>query len=209
RKIGEIEQRFPIGEAMLFGGQARRARHLVGRKLFVRATDAENAARPPRLRAPWRPMSAALARAVAAELGMPKASDPSALAMLIENEEEDEESVAPQPPTTTLFHCAGDAWGLILGDLLETLYRVRVEDYDDLYIMMKGAIPAGPLEFTADKVVSHLRGRWRRMESWFDLGRFQRELPLDVRRASVIEAFDVAGFVRAFNGRGMVEVKND
>ena len=212
RKIGEIEHGFPIGEAMLFGGQARLARHRVGRKLIVQATDAENAARPPRLRAPWRPMSASLAEAVAAELGVPRASDPfggAALAMSIENEEESEESVTPPPPTTTLFHCAGDAWGTVLGDLLETLYRVRVEDCDDLCVTMRGAIPAGPLEFTAGEVVAHLRGRWRQMESWFDLGRFQRQLPLDVRRASVIEAFDVAGFTRAFNGRRMAEVESE
>ncbi|MGH9801726.1 MAG: hypothetical protein ACRD82_15300 [Blastocatellia bacterium] len=107
--------------------------------------------------------------------------------------------------TTTLFHCGGDAWGLVLGDLIDALYRVRVTDYSELYLTVKGALPAAAIEFTAEQVRISLRRRWKQMESWFDLGRFQTQLPLDVRRAGVVEAFDVAGFVQAFNGRKMAE----
>jgi hypothetical protein len=92
---------------------------------------------------------------------------------------------------------------LILGDLLETQYHVRVEDSSELYLSVKGVIPATTLEFTAGQAHAQLRRRWRQMESWFDLGRFQSQLPSDVRRASVIESFDVGGFLRAFNGRGL------
>ncbi len=212
RRVGEIAQRVPLGEAMLFGGQARQARRLVGRKLIVRATEADSTARAPRLRAPWRPMSAALAQAVAAELGVPRAAESSALAMVIEEDDESQEEggqeqAVPPPPTTTIFHCAGDAWGLILGSLLESLYRVRMADYSDLYLVVKGVVPTASLEFTDTKVRARLRRHWKQMESWFDLGRFQSQLPLDVRRASVIEAFDVAGFMRAFNQRQMIATR--
>jgi hypothetical protein len=202
RRLGEVERGMLPGEAMLFGGRARRATHVVGRKLLVRTTEESATARPPRLFTPWQPLSPALARAVAAELGVPQAADPAALAMLIEDPDEDEEGNGEgQLPTTWLYHCAGDAYGLLLGDLLEQRYRVRVEDCNELYVQMRGVIPATPLEVTAAQVRLRLRRRWRQMESWHGLGRFQSLLPSDVRRASVIEAFAVAEFVRAFNGR--------
>ncbi len=218
RKIGEIDRGLPPGGAMLFAGQARQATRMVKRKLMVRAADTETTAHAPRLRAPWRPMSAALSQAVAAELGVPRATDSSGLAHLVmmidrdepdEDKDETEETGQPPSPTTTIFHCGGDAWGLILGDLLETLYRMRVEDTSELYVTVKGIVPSTSLEFTAEQVRAGLRGRWKQMESWFDLGRFQSQLPLDARRASVTEAFDVGGFVHEFNGREMSEVKTE
>lgn len=208
RRLGEIERSISPGEAMLFGGHARQASRMIGRKLMVRAADAEATTQVPRLRAAWRPMSPALAQAVASELGVPRAADSSAMAMMIESEEDEvegEEKNELPSLTTTLFHCAGDAWGMVLGDLLETLYRVRATDHGELYVNVKGALPAAPLEFTAEQVRINLRRRWKQLESWFDLGRFQAQLPLDVRRAGVVEAFDVAGFVQAFNGREIAE----
>jgi hypothetical protein len=207
RKIGEIDRGFPLGEAVLFGGQARRAIRTTGRKLIVRTADVDAAARLPRLRAPWRPMSPALAQAVAAELGAPQTADRADLAMLIETEDKEDEDSEPKSTDTIIFHCAGDAWGLILGDLLETLYRVRVEDYNDLYLSVNGSTPTGPIDFTVDQVRTSLRRRWRQMESWFDLGRFQSQLPVEARRASVIEAFEVDGFMREFGGRKIREVR--
>lgn len=204
RRIGEIERAISPGEAMLFGGYARQVSRMIGRKLMVRAADADAAAQVPRLRAAWRPMAPALAQAVAAELGVPRAADANALARTIESEEDEEKNELPSL-TTTLFHCAGNAWGMVLGDLMETLYRVRVADAGDIYLTVRGVLPAASLEFTAEQVRISLRRRWKQLENWFDLGRFQTQLPLDVRRAGVVEAFDVAGFVQAFNGRKIVE----
>ena len=49
--------------------------------------------------------------------------------------------------TTWLFHCAGEAYGLLLGDLLAARYRARVEDYTELYVAFRGTLPVGPLDF--------------------------------------------------------------
>jgi ATP-dependent Lhr-like helicase len=193
RRLGEIDRQLLPGEAMLLGGQARQATRLVGRKLLVRTAETNATARPPRLFTPWRPLSPALARAVAQELGVPRAADPAALAWL--SEEPEAES---KLPTTWLFHCAGEAYGLLLGDLLETLYRVRVEDYDELYVVLKGSLPATVLEFSPELLRARLRRRWQQLESWYGLGRFQNLLPLEVRRASVVEAFGVTGFWQTF-----------
>jgi ATP-dependent Lhr-like helicase len=197
RKLGEIERAVKPGGTFLFGGHARQAARLSKRKLMVRAASQSDDARPPQLRSVWRPMTPALAQAVAHLLGVPQANDPADVAMITESEDADDET----SPVTWVFHCAGDAYGLLLGDLLETLYRVRVEDYNDLYVAVKGLVPPGQLEFTETQVQASLRRHWKQMESWFELGRFQEQLPLEVRRASVRAAFDVAGFVQIFQQR--------
>ncbi len=199
RRLGEIERHLLPGEAMLFAGHARQATRLDGRKLTVRTTGGDAAARAPRLFTPWRPLSAALARAVAAELGVPRAADPAALAMVIEEGTEADDNEA-KLAVTWLFHCAGEAYGLVLGELLARRYRVRVEDTSELYVAVRGTLPA-LLEFNETQVRACLRRRWQQMESWYALGRFQNLLPLEVRRASISAAFDVPAFVRAFNGR--------
>ncbi len=196
RRLGEIERHLLPGEAMLLGGYARQVTHQVGRKLIVRTTEENAEAQPPRLFTPWRPLTPALARAVAAEIGVPRAADPAALAMVTDDGEEDEAL-----PTTWLFHCAGDAYGLLLGDLLAARYRARVEDYNELYVAFRGTLPVGPMDFTEAQLHTQLRRRWRQLESWYALGRFQNLLPLDVRRASVIASFGVASFSNAFHGR--------
>ena len=193
RRLGEIERHLLPGEAMLFGGHAREATHQVGRKLMVRTIEADAEAQPPRLFTPWRPLSPALARAVAAELGVPCATNPDALAMTIDDDEND--------TTTWLFHCAGDAYGLLLGDLLTARYRARVEDYSEVCVTFSGTLPVGPTDFTEPQLHTLLRKRWRQLESWYALGRFQTLLPLDLRRAVVTEAFHLAGFVQTFHGR--------
>jgi len=211
RKIGEIDGGLPMGESLLFAGSPRQATRMIKRKLMVRAYDVKTAAKVPRSRSHWHPMSSALARAVAAELGVPGAADPSDIAMMVDADdpaEDLDESRELKSPSTTVFHCGGEAWGLILGDLLETLYRVRVEDTDELYLTVKGIVPAGLLEFNTGQVRACLRSRWKQMENRFDLGRFQYLLPLEARRSCFIEAFGVEEFMRAFNGRKMRAVAN-
>ncbi len=208
RKLGEVERAVAPGATFIFHGQARRVIRRIGRKMFVREAD-EEADAAPQLRTPWRPLSYALAQAVAVDLGLPRAGSSSEIAMVKESEEDadasEDQGVTASPPSAWVFHCAGDAWGVVLGDLLEDLYRVRVEDYSDLYLMVAGALPAEPLRFTAEHVRSRLRRRWQQFESWFDLGRFQSQLPLEVRRAAVTGMFDVEGFLRAFYGRKITE----
>ena len=194
RRLGEIERHLLPGEAMLFGGHAREATHQVGRKLMVRTVDADAEAQAPRMFTPWRPLTPALARAVAAELGVPCATNPDALAMTIDDDEND--------TTTWLFHCAGDAYGLLLGDLLASRYRARVEDYSEVCVTFSGTLPVGPTDFTEPQLHTLLRKRWRQLESWYALGRFQTLLPLDVRRAVVTEAFHLAGFVQSLGAQG-------
>jgi ATP-dependent Lhr-like helicase len=202
RKLGAIERAVKPGGTFLFGGHARQSARLAGRKLMVRTAAQSSNSSPPHLRSVWRPMTPTLAQAVAKMLGAPQAKNPADLAFVTEPADDEAES---DTPVTWVFHGAGDAYGLLLGEVLETLYRVRIEDYNDLYLVVNGIVPASQLDFTAAQVQTCLRRRWRQMESWFELGRWQEQLPLDVRRASVGVAFDVAEFMRLFQGRQMTE----
>jgi ATP-dependent Lhr-like helicase len=225
RRLGEIEWRTATGlgtfspkelatfsprggPAFLFGGRAQRPVRVAGGKLMVRPSDEEAGASAPRFRTPWRPLTPKLAQAIAAELGVPRAGSAAEIAMMVDqsepqSEDPDEDSLRPQ---AWVFHCAGDAYGLVLGDLLETLYRVKVEDSNGLYLLLTGRLPAGPLQFSAAQVRAQLRRRWQQFESWFELGRFQSHLPLEVRRASAVAAFNVEEFVRTFSGRRITEI---
>lgn len=127
--------------------------------------------------------------------------------MMKNSEEQDEKTTEKENPTTWIFHCAGDAYGMILGDLLEKQFKIRVEDYNDLYLAVQGEIPANALAFTPDQVRACLRRRWQKMESWFELGRFQNFLPLEARRTNVIEAFGVAGFVNCFGTKKLAQIE--
>src|SRR5262249_49245186 len=212
RKLGEVERGVTPGTTFIFQGQARRVTRRIGRKMFVRESDEGADAAAPEMRTPWRPLSHTLAQAVAIELGLPRAGSTSELAVVKESGPDmktgasEAQSGAISRPDAWVFHCAGDTWGVVLGDLLEALYRVKVEDYSDLYLMVTSTLPAEPLRFTAEQVRARVSRRWQEFESRFDLGRFQSQLPLEVRRAVVIETFDVKGFLRAFYGRKMAEI---
>lgn len=210
RKLGEIDWGAVRQPAFLFSGQARRATRLKGRKLIVRPVEEETKADAPRFRTPWRPLSHKLAKAIATELSVPQSLSASEIAMIVDkdvDQAERESVVSPeQPEIAWIFHCAGDAYGLVLGDLLEFLHKVRLKDYSGLYLMVEGRVPAEPLSFTTEQVRARVGRRWNQFESWFDLGRFQSHLPLTARRASVIEAFNVEEFLLIFSGRKLVKV---
>jgi ATP-dependent Lhr-like helicase len=210
RKLGDIDSRAFRETTFLFSGQARQATKLKGRKLIVRPAEGEAEASAPRFRTPWRPLTHKLAKAIAAELSVPRASSASEIPMIVERDvtpTEGQSVTMPAPPERAwIFHCAGDAYGLVLGDLLEASYGAKLQEYSGLYLVMEGRLPPEPLSFNVEQVRAQVRRRWNQFESWFALGRFQRELPLRVRRESVIDAFNVEEFLRTFSGHTVIEV---
>ncbi|MBS1811871.1 MAG: DEAD/DEAH box helicase [Acidobacteria bacterium] len=201
RKLGEVERAVQPGGTFLFGGHARQSARVSGRKLMVREASQTSNSSLPHRRSAWRPMTPTLAQAVAKILGAPQAKTPHDIAFVTEPAENDAERAV-----TWVFHCSGEAYGLLLGDVLEMLYCVRVKDYNDLYLAVNGIVPSGQLNFTGAQVQACLRRRWKQMESWFELGRFQDQLPIEARRASVNAAFDEANFVLQFQGRSLTTV---
>lgn len=196
RKLGEIEWGTSVANTFLFGGKSRRAMRTQGRKLIVRAAEEDSS--PPAFRSKWRAMSPELAREVAAEMGLPRSVSLSEIAA-VEDRRLVEDANSPAP--FWVFHCAGDAYAYVLGDLLESLFGVKVREVNGFCFMLEGSLPSEPVRFDSEQVRLRLRRRWNKFESYYDMGRFQKELPMDVRRESVITAFDIESFVRDFSGR--------
>jgi len=196
RKLGEIEWSANIAPTFLFGGQSRRAMRTQGRKLIVRATEED--ASPPTFRSKWRAMSPELAKAVAAEMGLPRASAASEIAA-VEDRRLIEDANAAAP--LWVFHCAGEAYAYVFGDLLETFCNVKVREVNGFCFMLEGKVPGEPMRFDSEQVRLRLRRRWNQFESYFDMGSFQKEMPMDMRRESVMTAFDIESFVQDFSGK--------
>src|SRR5206468_1139237 len=126
--------------------QTRRATRTQGRKLMVRT--AEEAASAPGFRSAWRPLSRELAKAIAVELGLPQGASAAEIAVVTESTEvADGDETAPLP-TAWVFHCAGDAYGFALGDLLENLYDVKVSHQNSFCFLLEGELPAAALQLT-------------------------------------------------------------
>ncbi|MEN3335582.1 MAG: ATP-dependent helicase Lhr and Lhr-like helicase [Blastocatellia bacterium] len=198
RKLGSLEWGARRGTTFLFGGQARRATRTQGRKLIVRT--AEAAASAPGFRSAWRPLSGDLAKAIAVELGLPQGASAVEISVVRESHKVEGANETATLPTSWVFHCAGDAYGFALGDLLENLYDVKVSHQNSFCFLLEGELPAAALQLTAAQVRAQVLRRWKQAENWFDMGCFHKELPATVRRESALEAFDIDRFLRAFSG---------
>jgi hypothetical protein len=106
---------------------------------------------------------------------------------------------------TLLFHCAGEAYGKVLGELLETKQGVRTVECNEFLVEALGCLPETMLLFTEEETRALVGRRWRSFERAFALGRFQPQLPPAVRRKSVIAAFNVPDFQRRFAGRKLAQ----
>jgi Lhr-like helicase len=204
RRVGYLERVAPTGTTFLLGGQARRVVWTQGRRVLAHAaTDSAAEARAPRWRTLWRSLSPDLTRALAQELGFPCAQSATALPMLVEQQESTEEGTAEMEAAgrTLLFHCAGEVYGKVLSELLETKQGVRVIECNEFLIEVLGCLPEEALLFTKEETRALVGRRWRGFEKAFALGRFQTQLPPAVRRESVIAAFNVPDFQRRFAGR--------
>jgi len=202
RKLGSLEWGASRGTTFLFGGQARRAKRAQGRKLIVQAADEESAASAPGFRSARRPLSRELTKAVAVQLGLPRAASASEIALVRESHDVGDADDTPSLSSLSrrwVFHCAGDAYGFVLGDLLENLYNVKVSEQNSFCFLIEGELPEALLQLDAAQVRAQVLRRWKQMETWFDMGCFHKELPATVRRESAVEAFDIGSFLRAFS----------
>ena len=188
RLVGYLDSRMPVGNTFLMGGHARRVTSFQGRKVMTRAeTNTENARQAPQ-KWNWRVKSAALTKALAMELGFPFPVETGAMPLVnLQTEEEAEKR-------TLLFHCAGEVYGKALGELLETEKKIAVVADNEFYVEIAGEIAENDLQFTEEETRRLLGRRWKTFEKAFDLGCFQNDLPIEVRRTSVAEAFNLPKF---------------
>jgi ATP-dependent Lhr-like helicase len=193
RRLGYLDSKMSVGNIFLLGGHARRVTSTAGRRILTRAEPDTEKIRPPLQRRRWRVTPAALTRALALELGFPVPQEASAFKLVFIPPEDEEEK------RVLLFHCAGEVYGKALGEMLETETGTRVVVYNEFFVEMAGEISKTRLRLTEQQSLDWLGRRWRSLETAFDLGRFQTSLPAEIRRASVIAAFDLPEFRRRFS----------
>lgn len=190
RRVGYLDSRLPTGSTFLIGGQARRVTAVQGRKIFIKSeANAENI-RVPHQKRRWQVKSAALTKALAVEFGFPIPDETGAMPIV---------SVQTEPNAekrTLLFHCAGEVYGKAIGELLEREKNIPIIEHNEFYVEIAGEISATSLKFTEAETRRLLSSRWKSFETAFDFGRFQTDLPTDVRRACLIDAFKLSEFLR-------------
>jgi ATP-dependent Lhr-like helicase len=193
RRLGFMEHTFAPGTAFLFGGQTRRATHQTGRKLFVKPT-AGPAEKKPRWATKPRPLAPSLVRALALEMGLP-VEDKVLPFVFLEDSEEDGEATEIK---AVLLHCAGRAYGLVLGDWLERSGACEVIHCDELSLTfdLKRTLP--PLEFSETEIAVCVQKRWQQFESGYAPGRWHKLLPHNVRSTYVVAAFQTGNFRAMF-----------
>ncbi len=192
RLVGYLDAKMPSGSTFLIGGHARRVTSTKGRKVLTRAeTNTENI-RKPYQKWNWRVKSAALTKALAIELGFPVADGTGAMPIVSVQADDDPEK------RTLLFHNAGEVYGKALSELLETEKKLLFVEHNEFFVEITGDFSETDLLFTDEEVHRFLYRRWKSFESAFDFGRFQIDLPPDIRRESVTNAFNPSRFKLIF-----------
>lgn len=188
RRIGYLDSKMPAGSTFIIGGKVRRVTAVQGRKIFIKSeTNAENIRVPHQPRR-WLAKSAALIRALAVEFGFPIPDKTGAMPIVSIQTEADAET------RILLFHCAGEIYGKAIGELLEREKDIPIIEHNEFFVETVGKISETDLQFSEEETRRLLVRRWKSFESAFDFGRFQTDLPTDVRRAAVIAAFNLPKF---------------
>jgi len=200
RQIGFLENKIPKGSTFLFGGKPRHAKHFRGRKIFVAASGDQLKTKPLGFFT-HRPLSLEPVRELALELGVPL-EEKKLLLVFIEGLQDE----ADEKNRAMLFHCAGYAYGLVLGDLLEKRGDCVVEECDEFSLILNFTKPIAKLNFTQAEITACVQKRWRQFENWFFAGRWQRLLPSNLRAASTVTAFRIEKFNQTFVGSQVEQI---
>ncbi len=189
RRVGYLDAKMPAGSTFLIAGQARRVTAVQGRKIFITSESKPENIRVPHQKRRLFSKSIALTKALAAEFGFPVPDESGAMPIVnIQTEEGAEQR-------TLLFHCAGEIYGKAIGELLEREKSVPIIEHNEFYVEIAGEIRADDLIFTEAETRRLLESRWKSFETAFDFGRFQTDLPTEVRRACLVEAFRLPKFL--------------
>jgi hypothetical protein len=164
-----------------------------GRKILTRAETKTENVRQPHQKWNRRVKSAALTKALANELCFPAAEETGAMPLVSVQTENDSEK------RFLLFHNAGEIYGKALGELLETERNLIIVEHNEFFVELAGAFSETNWQFSEEEIYRLLNRRWKNFETAFDLGSFQINLPPDIRRDSIITAFNPSKFRLIFS----------
>ncbi len=179
RKLGQIRRGTQEGDILLFAGQSRQVVRRLPGKVIVQTQKTKEKAVTLAYGSSYKALSADIAKAVAKEL-LPE----SKIDLL---------SIYPHPEkqnTYLVFHCLGEAGSFVLCELLENNYGVTITQCDWLNLVVEGILPE-IIGFSLEQTTQVVSDNWRRLEPLFELGAYNRHLPLDARQTTVATAFNV------------------
>ena len=81
---------------------------------------------------------------------------------------------------------------------METEKKVSVVEHNEFFVETADEINAENLKFTEPEINRMLYRNWKKFETAYDFGYFYAELPTEIRRNSVIKAFDILKFIEIF-----------
>jgi hypothetical protein len=154
-----------------------------GEALWVAAYQGHDPAQHPIYRSARQLLSYELAQLLPAQLGLPPGAAPFVGA----------------DTSWYWFHWLGDLYGQAALDLVRYLLPAEESAQPGLCLRLDDE-PRAPLAWSEAQVVRYLEDHYRRFESLLALGPFQSLLPIELRRRSVVEQFDVAQFLDAVAG---------
>jgi hypothetical protein len=125
-------------------------------------------------------LSYELARLLPARLGLPSGSAP----------------FIATPTGWCWFHWLGDLYGRAFIDLLRYTVAATRSKEEGLCLFVADEPRTVP-GWLPEQITQYLEDNYHTFEPMLALGPFQRLLPIHLRRRSVVEQFDVAGFLQA------------
>ena len=78
--------------------------------------------------------------------------------------------------------------------------NVKIIEDNEFFVEITGEIEVESLQFSREEINRVLNRKWKTFESAYDLGVFQTDLPNEVRRNSIIEAFNINEFLDNITG---------
>lgn len=185
RKLGQVQKGLKEGDTILFSGQKRKVVRKVFGKIVVQTQESIEKTSVFYHHSPYQALSCDIAKAVANEL------------QLVTDKINNFLQIYPSPNQENQYlivHALGEAYSLILKDLLETDYNLIVEDCDWLSLTLIGTFPS-TFNIQASQVKNFIYKRWKQLESLFEFGSYQTQLPTKVRQSSIVSAFNIDKFI--------------
>jgi hypothetical protein len=192
--VGFLDAKMSIGSKFLIGGHAREVISFKGKKVITRAVSSRENIRKAPQKWFWKVKSAALSKSLAQEFGFPTAQENEPFPLVKIQTEEDSGT------RNLIFHCAGEVYGKMLAELLENERKIEVIDQNEFFIEISADLENIDWNFSESEINRVISKNWKKFESAFDLGRFQDNLPSDVRRESVIKAVNLDRFRSLLEG---------
>ncbi len=180
RVIAHVDRFMLQQDTLLVGGRALNVEWVEGNALWVSHAHSGTEVSRLRYRAARPLLNYELARRIPTRLGLTDVDAP----------------YIPVEVGWLWFHWLGDIYGQAFADLLAYTIRATLSDKPSLCVLLDDE-PRSIPKWTTNDVTRYLFDHYQRYERMLALGAFHHLLPLEMRRRTVVEQFNVTRFLDA------------